>query len=260
MIKRAWSSSCGGDRNPAPVEMRFIDMFMAALGALVFMAMLMAFLLRYFPQADAPVVRVTGSDFQPAKFEITTLSIPAARVGESYDIALAFQGGLPPAIWEIVAGELPDGLRFDPIKGYIAGTPVATAPAATFVIRARDQAGASESRPFELQVLPEVRGSKKVETVLSVLMFIAALLLWLIGAAAPATIRKRLKALDEAHERGEDEITIRTGRGTEERIEYYGGRETLEGQLRTAIQVRRFFGIILLVLFAWLVWRLWVAD
>jgi len=43
-MRSRWQRSRGDDPQ-APIEMRFIDMFMAALGSLVFLALLLVFLL-----------------------------------------------------------------------------------------------------------------------------------------------------------------------------------------------------------------------
>ena len=55
-MNRAWQSRSTMDHHTVPVEMRFIDLFMAALGALIFMAMLLSFLLRFFPQLFWPLL------------------------------------------------------------------------------------------------------------------------------------------------------------------------------------------------------------
>src|SRR5438132_107821 len=52
-MKSRWHRG-NGDSQHVPVEMRFIDMFMTALGALVFVALLLVFLLPKTTQPKAP--------------------------------------------------------------------------------------------------------------------------------------------------------------------------------------------------------------
>jgi hypothetical protein len=240
--------------------MRFVDMFMAALGALVFMAMLMAFLLRYFPRQEAPSVTANGNNFQLKPLQIATRGLPPARAGQPYEIAFAFRGGLPPVNWEIAAGQsdIPSGLRFDPQEGTLTGTPLRSG-LARFVLRAKDQQGGLESRPYELAVLEPLKGSTRIERTLAIIMFGVAFIFWLMASVAPSMIRRRIRALEEAHAEGRDAIRIQTGEGKHEEIAYEGGLSTLHVELRAAKRIRTFFGVILIVLLVWLVWRLWFA-
>ncbi len=190
-MKAAWRTSLG-ERHAPPVEMRFVDMFMAALGALIFMAMLMAFLLRFYPRQEAPsTVTNNGNNFNLQPFKLTTKTLPAARAGEPYEIAFAFQGGLPPTVWEISAGQgdIPAALRFDAAAVTLTGVPH-KAETARFVVKAKDQYGTIDSRPYELVVVQPTTGSRKIENGLAITMFIAALLFWVLTVATPQPLLK----------------------------------------------------------------------
>lgn len=260
-MKAAWRTP-SGERHAPPVEMRFVDMFMAALGALIFMAMLMAYLLRFYPLRETPsTIASSGNDYRIQPLKLTTRVLPFARAGEPYEIAFAFQGGLPPATWEISAGqtEVPVGLKFDPTVGTLAGIPQ-NAVTARFVIKAKDQSGNTDSRPYELAVVPPAVGSRRIENGLAIAMFIAALLLWLITLAAMASERRMLNHLREAQASGKTGIRIETGAGTHEVIDFdEGGIATHEARLQTSRQISWFFFFVLLVLAGWLVWRIWFS-
>jgi hypothetical protein len=58
----------------------------------------------------------------PAALAISTSTLPATEVGQSYSTTLAASGGVPPDTWEVTAGALPDGLSLSP-SGKITGTP-----------------------------------------------------------------------------------------------------------------------------------------
>ena len=51
----------GGERQAPPVELRFVDMFMAAIGALVFMAMLLSYLMSVSAGREASQLRIYAS-------------------------------------------------------------------------------------------------------------------------------------------------------------------------------------------------------
>jgi hypothetical protein len=59
-----------------------------------------------------------------AALEITTKSLPDAKVGDSYSRTLQSSGGLEPVSWS-VNPPLPDGLTLNPATGEISGTPAA---------------------------------------------------------------------------------------------------------------------------------------
>jgi hypothetical protein len=260
-MRTAWRSP-SADHHAPPVEMRFVDMFMAALGALIFMAMLMAFLLRFYPRQEAPsTVAKNGNNFRVQPFKLITRTLPSARAGERYEIAFAFQGGLPPTSWEVAAGqgEIPAGLKFDVMAGTLSGVPQ-KAGIARFVVKAKDQFGTMDSRPYDFTVVQPNTGSRKIENGLAIAMFLAALLLWLGTAAATLSARRVLNHLKSAQEEGQTAVRIETGPGTHEIVEFdEGGLVTYEAKLEANRKVSWFFLFVLLVLGGWLVWRIWFS-
>ena len=80
-MRSAWGSRLAAERAAVPLEMRFIDLFMAALGALIFMAMMLAFLLRFTPAHDARPAPADPAPPPAAPLRIVTGSLrtlPAA--------------------------------------------------------------------------------------------------------------------------------------------------------------------------------------
>lgn len=104
----------GGD-HVSPVELRFIDLFMLIVAALVFVA-IVALLISATP---------TTTD----ALEIRNRSLPVAWEGETYEIYLSGDGGEPPYRWTVRAREvsdtrtLPPGLNFDAPSGWLHGIP-----------------------------------------------------------------------------------------------------------------------------------------
>ncbi|MBB5064304.1 S-layer family protein [Granulicella mallensis] len=69
---------------------------------------------------------------------ITTMSLPAVRVGSTYSQTLTATGGTPPYIWKQSSGNLPAGLQLSS-AGVISGTVTAAGPA-TFAVSVSDSA------------------------------------------------------------------------------------------------------------------------
>ena len=121
-----------GEHDESPVELRFIDLFLMIIAALVFVTV-------------AILLRGLGSDDRP---HIVTRAFPAAIVGEPYEVPLAASGGAAPLRWRI-DGSLPDGFAF--VDGVIRGTPT-TAGSRMFLATVTDQEGATETRRLTLAV------------------------------------------------------------------------------------------------------------
>lgn len=254
---RGWSTA---ERHAVPVEMRFIDLFMAALGALIFMAMLLSFLLRFLPAATEHGGRDTPQPDAPGRLEIATRRLPPARVGEPYEVAFAHRGGEGAIAWRIAKGEeeVPAGMRFDPATGMLAGTP--TAPAtARFVLGARDAGRGSAQRPLELVVEPAARGSGRIETWVSLLLLAAVLLLWISAIGATLETKGRLAMLRTAYAEGRSAVRIRVSRTEEHEVELPAGIGDYQRRLAGMRGAARFLLLLLLVLAAWFVWRVWIA-
>ena len=75
----------------------------------------------------------------PTAVQITTASLPAARVGVGYLAVVQATGGVTPYHWSIAAGALPVGLTLNATNGIISGTPRA-AGTVTFAVRDTDSA------------------------------------------------------------------------------------------------------------------------
>jgi uncharacterized repeat protein (TIGR03803 family) len=69
---------------------------------------------------------------------ITTMSLPAVRVGSAYSQTLTATGGTPPYLWKQSSGNLPAGLQLSS-AGVISGTVTAAGPA-TFAVSVSDSA------------------------------------------------------------------------------------------------------------------------
>ena len=85
---------------------------------------------------------------------VTTSSLPAGTVGQSYSAALSASGGAAPYTWAVTSGNLPAGLTLNPSTGSITGTP--TAPASsTVTVTASDSSTpnpATVTKTFTLSV------------------------------------------------------------------------------------------------------------
>lgn len=115
-----------------PVELRFIDLFLLTIAALVVVAL--AVLLQRAATDDPP--------------RIHTRSLPTAALGERYDIALAASGGSEPLRWRLSAGRLPSGMRLAS-DGRLHGV-MRWAGSQTFGVTLRDAGGRSTDRMLKL--------------------------------------------------------------------------------------------------------------
>ena len=252
-MRTAWRSGGGVDRHAVPVEMRFIDMFMAALGALVFMAMLLAFILKYLPPQDAAVP--TPSTVEP--LDLLTKVLPAARVGEPYEMAFAYRGGSGAVRWEVAgAGEIPAGMRFDHGRGVLAGTPVRV-ETGRFVVTARDTQGMQE-RPYTLVVEPARTTSRAWPTVLAALLVVVILLISFLCLAGAAQDRRKVGHLEAAWGRGEPAVQWQTGPGVYETIELPDGIATYRTRAQWFKRVGWYLLLVDAALLAFVIWRLWL--
>jgi hypothetical protein len=68
---------------------------------------------------------------------VTTSSLPAGIVGNPYNRTLIAMGGIPPYIWSITSGNLPDGLNLNSSTGVISGLPT-TDGSYNFVVQITD--------------------------------------------------------------------------------------------------------------------------
>ncbi|MER7577628.1 putative Ig domain-containing protein [Streptomyces sp. NPDC126514] len=83
----------------------------------------------------------------PPKPIITTVSLPQATTGASYEQTLQAEGGTDPYAWSITEGQLPEGLELDPAAGVITGTPAA-AGTTSFTVTATDANGQQDTQQY----------------------------------------------------------------------------------------------------------------
>ena len=88
-----------------------------------------------------------------APLVITTNSpLNSGTVGVAYSQTLAGSGGVPPYVWSVTAGALPNGLGLGGTSGAISGTPTA-AGAFTFTIQLSDSASTTPvTKPFTITI------------------------------------------------------------------------------------------------------------
>jgi uncharacterized protein (TIGR03437 family) len=99
---------------------------------------------------------VDGSEYTPRPYVInpvpliTTLSLPAATLGNAFTALIAASGGTRPLVWS-AGSALPAGLTLNPNTGGISGSPSA-AGIATIRFTVRDAVGVTSSRDFVVTV------------------------------------------------------------------------------------------------------------
>jgi Putative Ig domain len=104
--------------------------------------------------ALSPTLHITVS----SSLTVTTTSLAAAQVAQSYTATLASAGGTAPYTWGLASGVLPDGLTLDRNAGIIAGTPT-TAGSNQLILQLTDGSGATAvSGQMSLVVNPAAGG------------------------------------------------------------------------------------------------------
>jgi type II secretory pathway pseudopilin PulG len=84
--------------------------------------------------------------------KITTTLLPGATMTGAYSQTPQFTGGTPPIAWSLSSGILPLGLAMNPSTGAITGTVSTSAVNETFVIKATDANGVSDSKSLSIAV------------------------------------------------------------------------------------------------------------
>jgi hypothetical protein len=85
----------------------------------------------------------------PSSPTIVTETLPSGNIGKGYEAMLEVEGGNPPYIWSIMAGNLPPGLTLEKESGRISGVPT-TEGTWRFVIKVVDKNGLSGQKNFEM--------------------------------------------------------------------------------------------------------------
>jgi hypothetical protein len=73
----------------------------------------------------------------PAPLSVTTTSLSAGTVNQSYSAQLAASGGVTPYTWSVVNGSLPGGVQLNGLTGALSGTP-AVAGTFNFTVQVAD--------------------------------------------------------------------------------------------------------------------------
>lgn len=257
-MTKTWASSPSGDRYSVPVEMRFIDMFMAALGALIFMAMLLAYLVPKIPAiSNSPL---PDQPKRALSLHIITKSLPPARLGERYELPLAYRGGTGLVTWELAAGKngLPNGLKFDAQGGILVGTAGAMGTS-RFVIRARDSSGATTDISYELVVDSARPDPRKPGRWLAYAMLVGLLLLTVTLRSAARDEFKTVALCREAAQLGQAQYNKPTGQGKYEVVILPDGIPTLIQTGKGLKRASNTFLLLSLAMAGWIVWRVWLG-
>lgn len=146
-----WRASCARRAPHAPVELRFVDMFMTALGSLIFLALLLVCLSDWLPRQAQ--THNSENPTHPEPFRIATTVLLPGQAGDPYAMALAYRGGTGRVRWTLSTGKdnLPPGVEFDDEQGQVQGTPTKSG-LFSFVVTARDETGETDSRGYKLFV------------------------------------------------------------------------------------------------------------
>jgi hypothetical protein len=220
--------------------MRFIDLFMAAFGSLVFMTMVLVAIVSRMPSEPSTVP--TSVQSGQRELELLTKGMPAAQVGSQYEEALAIRGGRGPYTWQLIAGSLPAGIAFDAKDGIFSGSPAAPATA-QILVRVRDTASSSTERAYTLTVVQPAVSGRMARWA----PYVIATLLGLLALATLANasgVSRQIAFLDEAAAAGHITVTFNQGAGVTEEVDVREGRETKVNERR----IGQFVGIVFLIL------------
>lgn len=98
---------------------------------------------------------ITGGPPQPNPnpLTITTSSLPAGQVQQSYQATIWASGGKSPYSWSIAAGSLPPGLMLNSATGQVSGTP-SQAGTFSFTAQATDSLSAAATANLSIAINP----------------------------------------------------------------------------------------------------------
>ncbi len=124
-----------------PIEMRFVDLFMIIVAALMFITVMLSIISAFVGSARIDVAP-----------QVATRTLPAAVLNQPYSLTLAGTGGANPYTWAITSGALPNGVTLDPSTGTISGTPLRM-QRTQFVVQLTDAEHRSDQREIVLDVV-----------------------------------------------------------------------------------------------------------
>jgi hypothetical protein len=103
--------------------------------------------------SDSQALSITiNQPAPPPSPSITTTSLPAGTVGQSYNQTLRATGGTGGLTWSIVTGNLPAGLELNQTTGVISGTPLVPAGTSSFAVRVADAAGQDDTQALSITI------------------------------------------------------------------------------------------------------------
>jgi Putative Ig domain len=232
--------------------MRFIDMFMTALGSLLFMALLFVFLLAYLPK-DAP--RNSVPSLSTRELQVLTKVMPPGREGAGYELAIAYRGGTGRVAWT-VTGELPPGIVFDRDSGVLSGVP-SKKGSYRFVVTLHDGASQPVAKPYELEVAAAVVPAQRFNIWIAVILLVL-LLLSALGLHTQANAGRRLvRDAERFYQEGAASMKVPRGSHRDEYIELPGGIEELKAQERRERIISRYMFAACALVAVYLAWVLW---
>jgi hypothetical protein len=237
-----------------PVEMRFIDMFMTALGSLLFLAVLLSFLIIHLPRSGQTITAPRPMPI--AKLRILTKTLPDARVGEPYYFALAYRGGTGPISWKISLNEAPLGISFDPEQGVFSGVP-SEVDTKRFVVEARDARGPAEPRDYSIRVTSAPVTAQTVSMWIAVLLSITLVLCSFMAVAISINENQTAQMARDAHRRGQGTLTINRTLYKSETIILPDGINELLRTARTSLKIARFTFLAAVAVAGYIIWIIW---
>ena len=101
-------------------------------------------------QSDTQALSITIN--LPPPLNITTTSLPAGSIGQTYSQPVVATGGTGARTWSISAGTLPLGLNLDATTGAIAGTPILPAGTSNFTVRVQDAFGQDDTQALSITI------------------------------------------------------------------------------------------------------------
>lgn len=255
MSSSLWTRRAMSDNHASPIEMRFIDLFMAALGALLFMAMLLAFLMGKVPVK--PLGALPKNPIKQENLKILTRILPAAETGKPYEMAIAYRGGNGPVSWDLVAGqhEIPTGIVFHKDTGILQGI-TSKEGISRFVIQVRDK-DAFQVQAYELNIIRGKTENKDIEKWLAAILLFLLLLFLVLTLISFNGTKDIITAMNNAYQSGQSAYAMSLGQGIVEHITLPEGITTYQKQLIFIKKIGVYLGIVTLALSLWYIWLLW---